>query len=309
MLTAYITKKAARKTSAHRKSIVKEAIDRLDGKMAIGQSRGKAKEAANAAGESAWAFSTGLIHSFKTRTVYQQHVVRFIRWTRSAYSIKSLAELDPRADALATEWLQRERADDKSPYTLQAERAALRLFFDDRQLAARLAIPRRARESIRRSRGPAGHDRHFQPDNWPTLLNFIRASGLRRNELRLLRVGDILESDPEYFGQATVKVLNGKGGKPRTVPVLPGYVGDVLAVKAGRGDEVRAFERIPKHLDVHHYRREYAKALYLHYALGWSLPPATGRLKRNDYDRAAAQRVSWALGHNRIDVVLRHYIR
>jgi hypothetical protein len=62
-------------------------------------------------------------------------------------------------------------------------------------------------------------------------------------------------------------------------------------------------------MDVHGYRREFAQALYLYHAPGRTLPPATGRLKRSDYDRDAAQRVSWALGHQRIDVVLRHYIR
>jgi len=29
----------------------------------------------------------------------------------------------------------------------------------------------------------------------------------------------------------------------------------------------------------------------------------------SDYDPSAAQRVTWALGHQRIDVVLRHYLR
>jgi len=40
-----------------------------------------------------------------------------------------------------------------------------------------------------------------------------------------------------------------------------------------------------------------------------ALPPVAGRLRRDEYDHAAAQQVSWALGHNRLDVVLRHYLR
>src|SRR5205085_1528029 len=120
---------------------------------------------AKAAGASTWAFSTGLIHSFKTRTTYQQHIVRFVRWARSAHQLKNLAQLDPQAEALATAWLEQQLAEHKSPYTLQAERAALRLFFANRKLAASVAIPRRARERIRRSRGPAAHDRHIQLAN------------------------------------------------------------------------------------------------------------------------------------------------
>ncbi len=52
-----------------------------------------------------------------------------------------------------------------------------------------------------------------------------------------------------------------------------------------------------------------AKALYLSHAPRRSLPPAQGRLKRNDYNRAAAYAVTLALGHNRIDAVLRQYLR
>ena len=277
--------------------------------MAIKHSRGEAKEIAEAAGESTWAFSTGMIHSFKTRTVYQAHVVRFVRWARSIHQVKNLAQLDPRAEALATEWVQAQLAEGKSPYTLQAERAALRLFFGNRTLAQDVAIPRRTREHITRSRGPAAHDRHIQLANWQPLIRFLQATGLRRNELRTLRDQDIIRDDLEYLDEIVVKVRNGKGGKARTVPVLPGREADVRAVLSGSDPEALVFSRIPKHLDVHSYRREYAQALYQHYAPGRGLPPAQGRLKPRDYDRDAAQRVSWALGHNRIDVVIRHYIR
>ncbi len=277
--------------------------------MAIKQSRGEAKEIAEAAGESTWAFSTGMIHSFKTRTVYQAHVVRFVRWARSIHQVKNLAQLNPRAEALATEWLQAQLAEGKSPYTLQAERAALRLFFGNRTLASDVAIPRRTREHITRSRGPAAHDRHIQLANWQPLIRFLQATGLRRNELRALRDQDIIRDDLEYLDEVVVKVRNGKGGKARTVPVLPGHEADVRAVLSGSDPEALVFSRIPKHLDVHSYRREYAQALYQHYAPGRGLPPAQGRLNPRDYDRDAAQRVSWALGHNRIDVIIRHYIR
>lgn len=106
-----------------------------------------------------------------------------------------------------------------------------------------------------------------------------------------------------------VFVTNGKGGREREVPVLPGNEQDVLSMVAGRDPDEHVFARIAKNLDVHSQRRLYAQALYLHYAPGWELPPAEGRLKRGNYDRDAVSRVSQALGHNRLDVVLRHYLR
>jgi integrase len=145
-----------------------------------------------------------------------------------------------------------------------------------------------------------GHDRHFQPAHWPELLAFLQATGLRRNEVRLVRVSDLLAEEPTIGGPA-VFVVNGKGGKARLVPVLAGREEEVLGLKADRKDEERVFSRIPKHLDVHAYRRQYAP--------GWTLPSPEGRMRPGSYDPEAVRRVSWALGHNRMDVVLRHYLR
>lgn len=112
---------------------------------------------------------------------------------------------------------------------------------------------------IRRSRGPVAHDRHIQLANWQPLIRFLQATGLRRNGLRALRAGDIVRDHPAYPGQLVVQVVNGKGGKARPVPTLPGCEADVLAAIPGQGDPAApVFARIPKHLDIHSYRREYA---------------------------------------------------
>lgn len=289
----------------HSKSIIRQAIDRLDERMAIGESRREAKQAQRTTGEHVWAFSTGKMHSYKTRTTYQEHILRFVNWSRSTYAIKSLEQLDARANELASLYLQQGLATHKSPYTLQVERSALRLFFADRTLGSAVTLPRRTRTTITRSRGPVAHDRHFQPANWLLLIRFEQGCGLRRSELARLTVADIYLNE---MGQLVIHVLNGKGGKEREVPALPGHEPDLLALITGRQADERIFDHIPKHMDVHAYRREYAQALYLFHA-GRELPPLAGRLKRCDYDLSAVQRVSWALGHNRLDVVLRHYLR
>jgi integrase len=285
---------------------MKESIERFDSLMAIGQSRHALKQEMRANGEKQWNFSTGRIHSHKTRTTYQEHTLRFVAWAREHHGITHLAELDARAGELATEWLRGELTAGKSPYTLQAERSGLRMFFSDRQLAGEVTLPRRVREEITRSRGPAVRDAHFQPANWPELMTVERAFGLRRNELAHLRVQDIRR---DQAGQLVAHVLNGKGGKEREAPALAVKEADVLAVVAGRKADERLFERLPVHADIHALRREYAQALYQQYAPGRALPSPHGQLAPADYDKAAVERVSWALGHKRLDVVLRHYLR
>jgi integrase len=290
-----------------RKSIIREAIERLDSLMAIGESRFQAKQAKRAASaEAGWTVSTGRIHSHTTRKVYQQHVLAFINWARALHGITRLVWLDERADELVTQYLTEHVAAGRSAYTVQTERAALRLFFGNWSLAAAVSIPRRTRTTITRSRGPASHDRHFQPAHWQAQIRFAQACGLRRAELRDLRVRDVYTAED---GTLFVHVKNGKGGRPREVPVLPGHKEEVLAVVQGRAPHEKVFDHIPRHMDVHSYRRDSAQQRYLQQAPDQALPPVEGRLRRDDYDSAAAQQVSWALGHNRLDVVLRYYLR
>jgi integrase len=294
---------------AHRKSLIREALERLDGKMATGQSRYAAKRVAQRTaashGETLWTVSTGKIHSHQTRRTYQQQVLAFVNWARDTHGILNLQTLDERADELASCYLESQIQAGKSPWTLQTARSALRLFFDDRQLGSQVQLPARRRENIRRSRQPVAHDRHVQPDHWESVLAFERAVGLRSGELRRIRVGDISQ---DRQGTLVATVHRGKGGKSRQVPVLPGHEADVLAVVAGRPPQERIFARLPD-MDMQALRREYAQALYLHHAKGRALPPQSGRVQPTDYDAEAVRLVSRALGHERLDVVLTYYLR
>jgi hypothetical protein len=105
-----------------------------------------------------------------------------------------------------------------------------------------------------------------------------------------------------------VRVVNGKGGKWREVPVFPGRDAVVYAAVQGKEPDAHVFDRISGLLDIHSYRRQFAQELY-ELLSGRPLPPKEGRLKSPDLDRAAAQEVSRCLGHNRIDIIFRHYIR
>lgn len=250
--------------------------------------------------------TTGKIHSTTTRTVYQQHVLAFINWARATHDVHHLAPLDAHADEWVTEYLSQHIAAGRSPYTIQAERAALRMFFSWRDLASTLALPVRTREHIHRSRGPVAQDREFQPRNWQREIAFLGACGLRRAEALALLVEDVQQVAD---GQVAIQVRRGKGGRARSAPVLAGREQVVLSVVADRVPEEHVLDRLPVRLDVHALRRQYAQALYLQYAPERELPPSTGRLTPGDYDAEAARNVSEALGHRRLDVVLTHYLR
>jgi integrase len=282
-----------------------QAVQRLDQLMADGEKRSEAKADARARGEPLFAFTDGKIHAFQTRTTYQKVVMRFLDWCRETHHLHDADTLEASADELASQYLSERISRGYSAWTLQTERSALRLYFGNRHLAADVVLPRRKREHIVRSRHVVKRDRHFQPRNWSLLVNFVLACGLRREELRDLLVRDIFY---RTAGQLVVQVRKGKGGKERKVEVFPGREQAVLAVKEGRSPEERAFERLPSAMDIHAYRRRFAQELYEHLS-GRPLPPQEGRLHAADFDRAAAEQVTHALGHNRVDIIFGSYIR
>ena len=294
------------KATGKRKGILYEALQQLDRLMATGEKRSEAKAVARAHGESTFAFTDGKIHAFETRNTYQKVMMRFIHWCRDHYGIHRIEYLCERADELASDYLSDRIVQGYSAWTLQTERSALRTFFQNRDLASRVTLPQRKREAITRSRHPAVRDQHFQPDHWLPLINFCKACGLRREELRDLYVRDVYHRTCD--GQLVVHVVKGKGGKARQVPVFPGREPSVLEVVAGREPDEHVFDRIPGNMDIHAVRRQFAQELYEHLS-GRPLPRLEGRLKSAELDRNAALYVSRCLGHNRIDIIFGHYIR
>ncbi len=301
------------------RSLVRQVIERFDRLMATGESRHEAKRAARqtarqAGKPAAWSVSDGRIHAFRTRKGYQAITLRLLHWSAArGQRFRSLEELDTCAEALVSAYLQAEIAAGKSAWTLQTERSALRMFFGRRELAAAVALPPRRRADITRSRRPVARDAGFDPAHWRDLLTFLEATGLRRSEVARIHARDIVE-DGTRSGDGDeeaglVVCVKGKGGKWRLAPVLPTYSEAVRALVAEKPPDARLFPRIPSHLDIHAARRRYAQATYRAASGGQELPPTEGRLPRGAVDPTAAQSVSHALGHNRLDVTTTHYLR
>ena len=98
----------------NRKGIIYAALERLDAKMSIGESRYTVKQGRREAGEHIWAYSDETMHSYGSRKTYQQHTLAFIEWARDQYGVRRLEVLDARADELATEYLNEQLIMNKS---------------------------------------------------------------------------------------------------------------------------------------------------------------------------------------------------
>lgn len=198
------------------------------------------------------------------------------------------------AKRLVPEFIRECRDGGLSADTLRLYRAGLRKAFRDPGLAEGVELPQRRKSAIKRSRSPAAMDEHVDVERWRDVIDFARATGLRRRELGEVRAGDVYRTEAGVM----VRVRRGKGGQPRVVHVLSELEGRVLEVVAGKDPEELLFPRIPVRLDVHAFRREYAER-----RLEELRAAEPGRPVR-DLLRDVAE----DLGHHRTNVVVRHYL-
>lgn len=294
---------------ARKPSIIYQVIERLKSLQRFGQSKHAAKqlEKERCRQENRrWnpARVEG-IYSFKTYEVYKEHCLDFANWVRAEKGVKTLEQ----AREHAGEYLKLQIDEGKSAWTVRVKAAALAKLFGCASTDFGVDFPRRSRKDIYRSRLEREHDRHFSEHRNKKLVDFCRATGLRRKELKKLTWRDVYKGED---GRVMVHVEQGKGGRTREVPVVRGMEEAVWAVReeARAAGREKLFPHVPNRADVHSYRREYAAARYRELEAEGKV--ATGELyRRRDgrkFDRGILLAVSRDLGHNRVDVVARHYL-
>jgi integrase len=231
------------------------------------------------------------IYSYKTYQVYKEHCLRFATWAREAHGVKTLEK----AREYVKEYLERHVGEGRSAWTVRVER------------------------------GEREHDRKFSEERNRDLIEFCRGTGLRRKELAALQPRDIIERG----GVLYIHVRRGKGGRERVARVVEEYREHVLKLKERAEEEgrERIFERIPVRADIHAYRREYAANRYKEIERdteqyerarerweiwkrerGYEGPDTYRRRDGREFDRAILLEVSRDMGHNRVDVIARHYL-
>lgn len=192
---------------------------------------------------------------------------------------------------------------------------------------AALGLPSRRKADITRSRVPRAHDsRDFTA--YADQIMVAKATGIRRQSMLVIRPMDcVRDSQGLVVGVAVTE----KGGRHRVAPVLAACRADVTrivdqAIQA-HGEDAPIFNRYDLHIDNHRYRAEYAGDLLhqLEDECASGRPLFGGAFGLSDYthlrgrdakrkpvtqghDTDLLAAVSSALGHARIDVVLRHYL-
>lgn len=210
-----------------------------------------------------------------------------------------------------------------SEWTLKKDRSGLVKLFGEK---IDFPIATRTPDKIKRSRGTKEMDRHFSEKNNRNLIIIAQATGGRRKDLKKMKIEDFRTIN----GRLYVEIRQSKGGRDRISPIRPDLENDVLDILAKIRAEGRSklFARIHTKADIHSYRREYAQELYK--IISHNRPLRDTLLKvyparyepeiKGDtyiprraginkcFNRDDLYLVSQALGHNRLDIAVSHYL-
>lgn len=251
------------------------------------------------------------IYSKKTYDSYVLHCTNFMRWARQNYH-----RLNTLEDALpyTQEYLQGRIDAGISAWTIQAERSALAKLYGVPGETLHDNLPEKRRRDITNNRGEKVHDKHVNLQNYPELVLIATCTGLRRSELARIRGNDLVI---DRHGNASLSVTAGtKGGKTRTALICAtdAELERIQSIFASAGSQ-KVILHIPRNLNTHALRREYANKMYTAEARDISrIPNKADRYHcRGDkagtvYDRQALFKISKSMGHNRENVIAESYL-
>lgn len=237
------------------------------------------------------------IHSYNTYGSYEQTCKEFSKWVKKEHGVRNIEEI---TKVHTAEYLQHRQEQGLSPWTVSKDLSALNKVFNQNHTKAELGLRERSRLEITRSRGDREHDRSYNPNNYREQIAFAKATGCRRESVLKVEPRNIRIED----NKAVSVYLKEKGGKEREAPVLKEYQREIAQMVAGRDPEQRLFEKYTSKIDNHAFRAEYAQNRYKEL-----LNDREDARDYRGYDRAVIGQISLDLGHNRLNVVVDHYLR
>jgi integrase len=249
------------------------------------------------------------IYSSSTFQTYKKEGKLFCTWIEKEHpEVRQLKD----AEQYVNSYLEYLIKEDFSPWSISTKKAALSKIF---QVPAGtfMDTPTRERAKIKRSRYESSLDKNISKETENYYSKITSATGLRRAELLKITGDSLYEKDGKYF----IRVEKGtKGGRPRVAEIIgkdDAETQEIVNLFREKG-KLRVVSSVPKHLDNHYYRGQYAKKVYNRYARPEDYIPQDKKyVMRKDragevLDRDAMLITSRYLGHNRVDVIAQSYL-
>lgn len=255
--------------------------------------------------------------TFRDVSAVWRRFSQFVAQKSAGDDLDSLESISKYADR----YLQSCVDKDLSAWTLTTYKTHLGKVFD-LPTTTFIATKPRQRADIKRSRHDVESDKHISQVKHDFFAMVGGATGLRKTEMQSIR-GTALSSERDEDGFYYF-VTKGKGGRVRRSPIIARNEEEeqlILSLFRQAGDfyvfnnrknDVQTYS-VPKKLDEHSHRAEYARRVYKHYERNvLDLPRKQKTFLRKDLrghvlDKFAELKTSQALGHNRVDEFRRSY--
>lgn len=267
--------------------------ERLNSLLAVGKSRHKAKQKY---GQN----NVPTIHSISTVENYRQVINQFGDWLRihekPIFSSKDLTKI---SDDVVVKYLKCREEKGLSAYTISRDMAALNKVLNRSLTKEKYDLKKRSYKNIKSLSNANVSEKKLY--DYKDHIEFLKATGARRHELLNMRSIDF-----NYF---TVAII-GKGGKRRIATILPEYRKKIQNFLKDLDPKKIIFEKLDKDISAKVYRQEYALKYYNFLENFYRKENIfLGRKLKNGRFENPLLEVSNQLGHNRIDVVIYHYLK
>lgn len=289
-------------------SLTFQVIARLDSLEAYGISRRETRDAmAKAQGIEYVDAKSPWIHSSSSKESYKKWCLAGATWMKEHFGIKSLKALKPEH---VRAFLEFHQAQGHSAWTLKLIGASFgKLLYCSMNDFGFVYPPCRTKD-IRRGREATEENTKYGEIH-QDLRDFVRATGLRKCEMRNLR-GEFFYARPD--GKGFIFYLKGKHGKWRVIePIEASWARAAIDKMYERclkvGLDKKVWPKVDGTWNEHAERAFYAFHKYQEIARPESRPREwqVHRLDREIMDKRALYDIAAWMGHGRYDVVLRNY--
>ncbi len=256
------------------------------------------------------------IYSYQTFEDYKKASLQFVKWIEATHNeIKFIRD----SHDLAAEYLQSLVERGLAATTISSHGSALAKLFDKPAASFGFKFPEKRQEDITKGRKEQPWKASIQ-EKYAEELKVLGVIGLRRHEAAGVKISQI---SADY---SMIYNVDGKGGKIRNVEVLePQILKNYIEKHPQKNDKI--FPKLPKRMNIQQERRNYAKKFYEREEnklypdkskIDIRAKDADGKLvnyitregeKSQAFNKEILTMITQNLGHNRLDVVVRNYLR
>ena len=316
-----MTKKHKEKRNRNLTSQLKNRMRELN---KIGSSRNAAKAELRQNENYKFGDTPKEIFSIQTMKNYNQVSHEFIKWAKEN-GANNRDNLQDIIEKYGVSYLKHRESLGLSTSTLKRDRASLNKISNaDKKIDYQ--FKKMSVHDITRSRINSNeNNKNFNEKINRDLVSLAKGTGGRRSDLAKLTPQSFYESN----GRLYVRFEQSKGGKDRVAVVREEYRKDIQSRIDSTRSNQKLFERINSNADIHSYRRDYAQNLYKDIIkderLNQDLKGLYGErvephIKSDSYKTQGQDNffsgnrddifiVTNALGHNRLEVAVNHYLR